>query len=342
VNRRSTQVALALASAAAGAVIATAGLSRKTEQAATPSPDSISTDESPDAEEVSSEVRESTATAEDPFSLTGAAKENAAALIALLSTFFIAMRIFSAAGYSLTTAYGILQAGGAGTVVIGAALSLIGLIPPWIVSLSVTWLHDASAHTNHVKRNMVIGLIVCFTIIAIFSSPVAALAMIAAIFLLELYLHFPTRSRKEAMRLNAQISPAEWEEYFKERGLKFKKPSRLPVGMAVILAISLFTILGNTTPWLPSEEVTLTNAKPVTGYVLSLSDQFTAVLLPTGHGISYIATSDIKARKVCTIGFTGLIWRSLPELTTSRPYQPCPSETQNKSTPSKSEKPVPK
>jgi hypothetical protein len=335
VNRRSTQVAVTLASAV-GAVIIAAGWARKTEQATAPSPDPIAAEETP------TEVGSSKTAAEDAFSLTGVAKENAAALIALVSTFFVAMRVFSVAGYSLTTAYGILQAGGTATVVIGAALSLIGLIHLWIVSQSLTWLHDAPARTSHIKRNMVIGLIACFTIIAVFSSPVAGLAMIALILLFELYFNFPTRSRKEAARLNSQITPAEWEAYFKERGLKLKKPSKLPVGMAIILAVSFFTIVGNTTPWLPSEEITLTNAKPVTGYVLSLSDQFMAVLLPYGRGISYINTADIKARKICTIGFTGLIWRSLPDLTTSQPYQPCPSEIQNNPAPSKVKSPVAK
>jgi hypothetical protein len=236
------------------------------------------------------------------------------------------MRIFSAAGYNLTTAYGILQAGGSATVVIGAALSLVGQIPPGLVILCVISLHNGQIRASHVKRNIIIGLIATFGIISILTAPVADLVMLAFISIVELYAHFPpvTKRSKEAAKRAAEISSADFEKYLQSKGLKLKRREKFPISIAVLLAISLISVLGNTAPWLASEEITLTNSKPVTGYVLSVSPTFTAVLLPGDGGITYINTVDITGRKICIIGFTGLAWRSLPELTTPSPYRSCP------------------
>lgn len=114
-------------------------------------------------------------------------KEHWGLITGLLSALFVALRILSAAKYDPMTAYGILQAGGTTDVLIGAALSLIGLIAPIIASTAFYSYEYITNDERRIARNIVITTGIAFTFVSLAATPATAEIYQALVFLLTFY-----------------------------------------------------------------------------------------------------------------------------------------------------------
>lgn len=106
----------------------------------------------------------------------------------ILATLFVAVRIFSMAAYNPTTAYGILQAEGTGTVIVGSLLSVIGLFPLYLFSLLVFTYDNLPKKKQESVRATFIGAIAVLFLIGIFITAIAGLVFMTGIAIFEIWI----------------------------------------------------------------------------------------------------------------------------------------------------------
>jgi hypothetical protein len=257
-------------------------------------------------------TNESTGSAEDSnrnsepggtdFSWPLIIKDNLAVVAALLSVFFVAIRIIGMAGFNMETAYGILQAGGTANVLVGAALSIVGEVTAVLIFFcAVIRNHVYGKDPDPARRNATLGILVFLSIIEIATGALIFLAGAAFFVLLEFILHRPSRLSELERAQNV-----------------FSLNNILP-----LLIVAGLIVVGSTGSWLPAQEISIAKEKPIVGYVLSGSQQFTVVLLASNETLVYIDSKSILSLKICRQGASNLSDTTLPELLSTQQYPNC-------------------
>jgi hypothetical protein len=108
-------------------------------------------------------------------------KQQLPLLVGILTTLFVALRIFSAAAYNPTTAYGILQAEGTGTVIVGSLLSVIGIFPVWLFFIFLLAYDGLAKKRRDSIRASFIGALAVLFLIGIFITPILGLILMAGV-----------------------------------------------------------------------------------------------------------------------------------------------------------------
>jgi hypothetical protein len=104
---------------------------------------------------------------------------------------------------------------------------------------------------------------------------------------------------------------------FDERRAAIVSKARRPLeALLLVLAVLIvgqtaFTTL-NGTPWLPAERIRVSQQRAFTGFVLSVDDQWTSVLVNSDRSVRRIKSSAVSSREVCsaseTKGSRSTIW----------------------------------
>jgi Ca2+/Na+ antiporter len=254
-------------------------------------------------------------------------KEHIPLITGSLVAIFVALRIFSAAAYNPETAYGILQASGTGTVIIGSLLSIIGILPAWLF-LACTFAYDRIPDKQKdAAQSTYAGVLVLLFLIAIFISPIAYLVVMVFIGGIEIYVR-SGRKRGERMirEARARRTPEMQFEIDKRTRemvlyLKRRKPG-LSAGTVIIVVLTLWQFTVGALPWLPTEQLNIKGGSTTVGWVLSTDPSFTTVLSVTGQ-IRYITTDSILQKKICVEFRIAPANRTIPELTSNQTYPSC-------------------
>lgn len=249
-------------------------------------------------------------------------------LAGVLTTLFITLRIFSAAEYNPVTAYGILQAEGTGTVIIGSLLSIIGTLPVWLTLICVLTYDDLPEKERNSARSLYVGALALLFLIGFFITPALnllfmALAVSADTFLRADRLRNTRISREARVKLPPELQ-FEVDKRTRELVQRLGKRRRGLAIAVVIIVIVLWQSTISATPWLPTERVDIKGTTPLVGWVLSSSQPFTSVLLTTGQ-IKYVATNTIVGREICIEFEQAALNKTIPELTSRPVYPDCSS-----------------
>jgi hypothetical protein len=117
---------------------------------------------------------------QDASSAVSLVREHLPLLVGIISTLFIAIRILSAAGFDPETAYAIIQAGGAASVILGAALSSVGEIS-LIIALISAERYFFHPQTTVVGRHLNTISLIVSGIVCLFTAPAFILLFIGFI-----------------------------------------------------------------------------------------------------------------------------------------------------------------
>lgn len=260
-------------------------------------------------------------------------KQQLPLLVGMLTTLFVALRIFSAAAYNPTTAYGILQAEGTGTVIVGSLLSVIGIFPVWLFLIFLLTYDGLTKKRQDSVRASFIGALVVLFLIGIFIAPVLGLVLMAGVAAFEAWIRGEWRRNARKDRVARRKLPAELQfEYDRRIGNLVrtirKRKSTIPTSVVIFAVLLIFQSV-SALPWLPTEKVDVKGTGPLVGWVLSSSGTFTSVLLTTGQ-IKYVATNLITGQQICIEFSQAPINITIPELTTRSVYPACPSPAKQK------------
>jgi hypothetical protein len=215
-----------------------------------------------------------------------------AVLITLLSVALTAIKLMTVAGGDPETAYAILQAQGTGTVIIGALLTSIGFV---IAPIGVALIATPSKTTvgSRPGNHYMLGFLLL--IVAAFTTPWFQLLVIAGSTLLVWLIVEGTMMASMVL-----AGVPKWK-----RQMKFQSNYLITLSLTYIC----FAIAGafiNSTPWLPTEKISLHGYSPMTGYVLARDDSQIVVLRYRTWVIQNVPTREVTSVQECT---THYYWR---------------------------------
>jgi hypothetical protein len=252
--------------------------------------------------------------------------------VGLLSTLFIALRIMSAAWFNPDTAYAILQAGGAGSVFVGAALSSIGSVAPIVATAPILVLQVIKNDDRHVIRDAAIAIGVIAGIVSIVAAPIL---VVLSTFIPWGAMLWMTRSTykkiTKARHLLAEGDAEAAEKIVKnlegimQRHKLIGKLAKWKYGSRIVLAsyaLPALLVVFNLTMWLPIENITIGHDKPRTAFVLSYDGNDAVLLISQTRAIEYVPSDEITMQQVCNSGNL-LAEKSLLSLLASPHYPSC-------------------
>jgi hypothetical protein len=262
-------------------------------------------------------------------------KQQLPLIVGMLTTIFIALRILSAAAYNPTTAYGILQAEGTGTVIVGSLLSVIGIFPVWLFAISIFAYDGLTKKRQDSVRAYFIGTLVALFLAGIFITPILGLIFMAGVGVFEVWIRGEWRrnARKDREARGKLAEELQFEHDRRVGNLVRtirKRKSSVPATVVIFAVLLIFQSV-SALPWLPTEKVDVKGTGPLVGWVLSSPGTFTSVLLTTGQ-IKYLATNAITGRQICIDFGQAPINTTIPELTTRSVYPACPFPAKQKMT----------
>jgi hypothetical protein len=231
-------------------------------------------------------------------------------LIGLFSVAFAAVRVLSAAGGDLETAYAILREQGTGTIYVGTLIYYVGVMAAPIALLC--WIYYKNS--GNWLALAVAGGCLYIVIVAAHISELVFGAFIAFVY------SIAATSRGRSLRSVQTVT--------------YPKLPWLPKGITIVIFVYSLGILGalifNTAPWLPIQAISIEGQRPFSGYVLSEGNATSSIL--TAHPISviYVQSKSIKAVKLCAqseylFGYAtlmGIFEHFTHQVVT---YPPCPS-----------------
>jgi hypothetical protein len=264
-------------------------------------------------------------------------KENLGILLGVTSAVFVVIRTLSLAHFDPETAYGILQAGGAGAVIIGALLSSIG---PLAIAASGLCILAAtlSANKQDTRRGLEIFGSIVFGLISIFTAPFLLLCI--CIVLLAGYI---IQGKTVINRIRRRMKEAEdegspdadaralsyvEEELRRQRGRKRNAFFRTMVLSAITLG--LVSLAGPS--WYPTERIDIKGRAPEAVYVLSDSNNEIAALNIYTRQLEYFDEGLVTNRQLCespqgSVADKLFDFEPLPTFFRSQSnYVPCPED----------------
>ncbi len=228
-------------------------------------------------------------------------------LVGLASAFFVAIRILSAAGFNVETAYGILQSGGTATVLIGATLSSVGVICVAISAIcfyryiEIPW-DRLKEMTRQRQLNSIVGI--AFGVASLFTAPVGLLVIIVLIVVAYFVLAYgvgPLLNRIQGGPSDEQVRTAiarRDPDVMRQMLAKKERNERSARRWFKLTVIPLAYAILTLPPWMPAQELNIRGAKPVVAYVLSESETNLTILLVVTRHIEYIDISSVISRTV--------------------------------------------
>ena len=199
------------------------------------------------------------------------------------SILFITIRVLVISDFNIETAYGVIQASGAGDIVIVSVLPTLGFLAPSAAVTLLTLFLDGTISKRH--KRPVISAIVFLGFISIIITPAGffPLALTGALIVISFrYLEIPARP---SVVPSAVI-----------KSLRF-------IYNWMFLSTIVFTIalsIVSSVPWVPSEVIVTKNIKHrIVGYVLAESDTDTTILTFDAKVIVHISPSELTSRTVC-------------------------------------------
>ena len=209
------------------------------------------------------------------------------------STVLVALRLLSVARLNPETAYGILQAGGTGNVLIGTVMSLV----PSIAIIGGLYLVLARVFSRAGKPNPLVEfarwtVVFALLIIALLTIPfryayVAAPVLIVFVITIMMI--------KRIIRADADGKT----EYWLDRNWG-RRGTYAAVLFAFLVALLLMFGVVFSPPWMPAERLTLNNHQTITGYVLSQTSDGATVMQAKSRKITYYAPGAIKGQAICS------------------------------------------
>ena len=201
--------------------------------------------------------------------------------IGAASTVLVALRLLSVAQFNPETAYGILQANGTTSVVIGTVISLIPSIAIIAALCLISWLiyseHDELSEGLVFALWTTMGVLV---LIALITTPVRYILFLAGCTLLVLIVWAIKTWIKEIQKKTAgQIG------------------SRV---LALFVAAILVFGVVISPPWMPPEHLSFSHAPPVTGYILTQSSDGVTVLQISPRKLMYYGPGALTGQTPCS------------------------------------------
>lgn len=225
-------------------------------------------------------------------------------LVTATTTLLFVGKILFAASFQTSTALAIVSATTATTLLLGLAVALtpsaIAAATGWVAAdMSMRWAARQPFH------EWIASLVVVLFLFALTSSWVIVV-------LLPLVLVLLVAPRAIALRRSIDDGTA--------GGRTASRASRL----MLTTAVSIYLVVGVLTPnpW-PLEQIEVTEAEPVVGYVLNAGDQWWAVLSRDAPIVTYIPEGDVEARRICEVGREEWWAMNIPEILTPREILLC-------------------
>lgn len=261
-------------------------------------------------------------------------RNNLPLIIGFATTFFVAFRILSAAGFDMQTAYAVLQAAGTGQVLAGAALGAITFIPAAIVIGYLLFFPSVRHLKVEGQRILSRVSIVLFWIISFLAASAIEFFLMALVVAAargrEKYTRRKFERQSDQVRATEDPEDRSQEADRIDEQLKEMKKAvgRGPYVFGAMLLFLLAVALVSTSMWLPAEQLEFRDRPPVIGYVLSEAPDSTSVLIDNPRKVLHFRRSEIVRRFICRQSLYSL-YDSFPELITlSRPsrYPKCKSD----------------
>jgi hypothetical protein len=238
-------------------------------------------------------------------------KEYLPLLVTSFSLLFIGLRLLSISNYNFETAYGILQASGTGTIIIGALIPAIGFIIPIIAAWLSLMLRTGGI--DQPSKPLAITLLALLFTASIFVTPVYALV---AVSIMILFAGLWLRPRGQRLKIASRLTS------------DHRKKIALYALLAYFVVIFITTAI-TPMPWLPSEALDLRNTQPFTGYIVGETGTDSTVLISPSRRIIHVDSYTIISRTFCTepeAYIRGFFVDTLPMLITRHDasYPACP------------------
>lgn len=217
--------------------------------------------------------------------------------IGILSALFIACRILSFAEFNIETAYAILQEGGTAAVLIGAGLQSLPLI------VIPTMGYFVAFHKPFRSRDTFIQAILLFILIV---SLITVIFVVPLILLVITLLSFLVGILTSEFQTGKQLGTSSEEEGAKQnlatrREANARAKRERNARSMIVACIGILFALGvmfNTSGWLPTERLTMHN-RTISGFVLSISNGYYAILLIKPREVIYINSSEVTNKSLC-------------------------------------------
>jgi hypothetical protein len=222
-------------------------------------------------------------------------KEHLPLLIGLASTLLVALRLLAVAGFDEETAYGILQAAGTASIIVGAFIPVIGLIA---ISIGVLLIMRAPTEERRglFKSTFLVYAAGLALMIGTLTAPIGGLILLGSAMLLGT-IHrgiLWVIARRQGKNKRAKEGRAVVEQ---ERPGFPSIGGRL-IAMYSVLAIAAVVILAP--PWMPAERISVKGDDiPITGFILSKTPTDVVILNGASRQIAYLKTQDIVEQMPC-------------------------------------------
>jgi hypothetical protein len=255
--------------------------------------------------------------AEDGWSLG----EHLPLIITAFSALIVGIRVFTVAGDNYENVYAILQANGTTTVIAGTLIPAIGYFAFPLAGIILGML--MRNRVRQPSKPFVFAAVAFLLVTGIVTAPIIlyvgiVLSLVAGWGVVKLFRIF-AKPRSESV--------SKGMGWLQE---KIHSSDVVISFIAVTSALTFFVFVSNSIPWVPAEDIVVTNLHPFTGYVFGETDTDVLILTGDTHQIIHIAPSQVISRTVCQpngIIYGGVIIDSLAQLI-GRPnysnYPPCP------------------
>lgn len=215
------------------------------------------------------------------------------------STILVALRLLSVARFNPETAYGILQASGTATVLIGTVISVIPSIA--IIAASCLAVREIFKNVHPSGAAPAVGAADAAGT-APAADPVAKFATWASIFTLALIaaLTIPLRYAY-AIAVAAVLILIVW--LLRQRIVDHlnRTEGTITAALVAFFAASLLMLgVVLSPPWMPAEHLTFNNAPPVTGYILDHSSDGLTVMQISSREILYYDPTALTGQSMCS------------------------------------------
>jgi hypothetical protein len=228
--------------------------------------------------------------AHEPERSSGTSSSNihiGALIFGAASTILVALRLLSVARFNPETAYGILQASGTTTVLIGTVISLIPSIA--IIAASCLVLRQIfrgiresspAREDNPALEFTIWGSIFILALIALLTTPLryAIAGAIVVAFLLVVWIF-----RKQI-----------------DRGRNGPVGGVMAIASACLVALLLMFGVVLSPPWMPAERLSFNNARQVTGYILAQTSSGVTVMQIKSREILYYGPNALTGQSMCS------------------------------------------
>lgn len=195
------------------------------------------------------------------------------------SAVLIAIRLISTGNFDIETTYGILQASGTGSIIVGTTISLIPGISACLAAgcaLLITYYHPRTRSSFVMWATLAFFTITAVLTCALVYVPLLLLIVVATLVAL-------------LMRRRIEAEPNRTTHVFL-------------IFLAILTAVALIIGVINSPPWVAEERFIFKDHAPVSGYLLAQTDVVTTILQAKPRVIEFFDTSEIVDQSACRPG----------------------------------------